>query len=57
MQLCNVVISQPQADDMVDVGAVLSRRYLVVLHEGGSGNFGALGFLDLVLREAKLRRT
>ena len=24
MQLCNVVLSQPQADDMVDVAAVLS---------------------------------
>ena len=35
-QLCNVVLSQPQANDMVDVAAVLSRWHLVVLHEGGS---------------------
>ena len=37
MQLCYVVPSQPQADDMVDVAAVLSRWHLVVLHEDGSG--------------------
>ena len=36
-QLCYVVLSQPQADDMVDVAAVLSRWYLVVLHGGRSG--------------------
>ena len=34
MQLCYVVPSQPQTDDMVDVAAVLSRWHLVVLHEG-----------------------
>ena len=45
MQLCYVVPSQPQVDDMVNVAAVLSRWHLVVLHEDGSGNFGALGFL------------
>ena len=33
-QLCIVVLSQPQADDTVDVAAVLNRWYLVVLHEG-----------------------
>ena len=32
--VCNVVSSQPQADDMVDIAAVLSRRHL---HEGPSG--------------------
>ena len=30
MQLCYVVPSQPQADDLVDVAAVLSRWYLVL---------------------------
>ena len=39
MQLCYVVPSQPQVDDMVNVAAVLSRWHLVVLHEDGSGNF------------------
>ena len=29
-QLCYVVLSEPQADDMADVVAVLSRWYLVV---------------------------
>ena len=33
-QLCYVVLSQPQADDMVDVAAILRRWHLVVLHEG-----------------------
>ena len=31
-QLCCVVVSQPQTDNMVDVAAVLSRWHLVVLH-------------------------
>ena len=39
MQLCNVVLSQPQADDMADIAAVLSRWHLVVLHKGRSGSF------------------
>ena len=43
-QLCCVVLSQLQADDMVDVAAVLSRWHLVVLHEG-----------DLVWRALRLR--
>ena len=38
-QLCNVVLSQPQADYMADVAAVLSRWHLVVLHKGRSGAF------------------
>ena len=37
MKLCNVVLSQPQADDMLDVAAVLSRWHFIVLHEDGSG--------------------
>ena len=50
MQLCYVVPSQPQTDDMVDVAAVLSRWHLVVLleEEGVTRRtFGALGFIDL----------
>ena len=34
-QLCYVVPSQPQADDMIHVAAALGRWHLVV-HEGGS---------------------
>ena len=41
MQLCYVVPSQPQADDMVDIAAVLSRWHLVALHEGS--NLARLG--------------
>ena len=37
MLLCNVALSQHQADDQVEVAAVLSRWRLVVLHEGRSG--------------------
>ena len=41
MQLCYEISSQPQADDMVDVTAILSRWHLRVLHNGRS-DLGAL---------------
>ena len=50
MQLCYVVPSQPQDDDMVNVAAVLSRWHLVVLHEDGSGEFWRARVSDLALR-------
>ena len=50
MQLCYVVPSQPQVDDMVDVAAVLSRWHLVVLHEDGSGELWRARVLDLGIR-------
>ena len=50
MQLCYVVPSQPQFDDMVNVAAVLSRWHLVVLHEDGSGELWRARVSDLVLR-------
>ena len=50
MQLCYVVPSQPQVDDMVDVAAVLSRWHLVVLHEDGSGELWRARVSDLALR-------
>ena len=50
MQLCYVVPSQPQVDDMVNVAAVLSRWHLVVLHEDGSGELWRARVFDLVLR-------
>ncbi len=50
MQLCYVVPSQPQVDDMVNVAAVLSRWHLVVLHEDGSGELWRARVSDLVLR-------
>ena len=54
MQLCYVVPSQPQVDDMVNVAAVLSRWHLV-LHEDGSGELWRARVSDLVLRsEGKL---
>ena len=50
MQLCYVVPSQPQTDDMVDVAAVLSRWHLLVLHEGGSRALWRARVFDLTLR-------
>ena len=50
MQLCNVVPSQPQFDDMVNVAAVLSRWHLVVLPKDGSGELWRARVFDLVLR-------
>ena len=50
MQLCYVVPSQPQVDDMVNVAAVLNRWHLVVLHEVGSGELWRARVSDLVHR-------
>ena len=50
MQLCYVVPSQPQVDDVVNSAAVLSRWHLVVLHEDGSGKLWRARVSDLALR-------
>ena len=51
MQLCYVVPSQPQTDDMIDVATILSGWHLGVLYGGGSrALWRAHGFLDLVHR-------
>ena len=57
MQLCYVVPSQPQTDDMVDVAAVLSRWHLIVLHEDGSGELWRARVSDLVLRSGGKNET